>query len=252
MKSNSKNKILLCVGFVVLIALTVFFSVYEFKGDKAFFSLLSETIVRLLELAIIVIGLFVLGYGYLFKLKTYFKTTLLFCLPCALVVVANFPVYALATGGANIVRWDILWLLILDCALIGLTEELIFRGVVQSLIYSKVKQKRNRAFFTVLYSALVFSAFHLLNIFSGNVLGTLMQLGYTFLLGGMLSAIMYKTRSIWACVIIHALFDLGGMIVPVLGSGNFQDLFFWIATAVGAVVCAVHVVLWLVKECKKG
>ena len=58
----------------------------------------------------------------------------------------------------------------------------------------------------------------------------------------MLSVTLYLTDSVWICVIVHALFDFGGAIVPTLGSGVFQDDFFWVSTVVVGVAVGAYII----------
>lgn len=67
----------------------------------------------------------------------------------------------------------------------------------------------------------------------------------------MLAVVFLKTRNLWICVGLHMLFDAGGFLNSDLGTGNPQDLVFWILTAVAGVLCAVHIVWTLVQLCRK-
>ena len=82
----------------------------------------------------------------------------------------------------------------------------------------------------------------LLNLLSGaSIASTLLQVGYTFLMGGLFSTIMAKTKDIWLIVVIHTIFDIGGTLVNKLGSGIFQDKLFWIFTVVFGVLAGLYI-----------
>jgi hypothetical protein len=76
--------------------------------------------------------------------------------------------------------------------------------------------------------------------------------GYSFLIGGMLGTVLIKTENLWVCVILHALFDFGGLIVTYLGFGEFQDIIFWILTAIGGILCLIHTLFYIIKRDKKN
>ena len=177
-----------------------------------------------------------------------FPKYLLWALPCFMVAFINFPISALINGTVEVVRADLIGLYALYIVSIAILEELIFRGVLHLLVSDYLRGKRYQYLLTALICSLVFSLFHLTNLFEGMGVGdVLLQCLYTFLIGGMLSITMIKTNSIWLCVLIHALFDFGGLLIINLGVGNPWDTIFWILTFVGGALCAGHVVYTLLK-----
>lgn len=173
---------------------------------------------------------------------------LLWCLLPLLVAVVNFPFSALIGGRAHVVRTELLWLFSIKCLLIGVSEEVLFRGIVfQALLDCFDKKKRN-CFFPVLLSSVIFALFHFINLFDGaGILSVLQQAGYSFLIGAMLAVVLLQTKNLWLCVFLHTLFDFGGLMVFDLGIGDPQDLVFWILTIVVGALCAAQIVLTLVK-----
>ena len=173
---------------------------------------------------------------------------LLWALPCFMVALINFPFSALINGTATIVRSDLMGLYILYVIGVALVEELVFRGTLTVLVSDYLRRSKHRPLFTVLICSLIFSLFHLTNLLEGASLpSVLLQCLYTFLIGGMLSVTVLKTRNIWLCVLIHALFDFGGLLIIHLGVGNPWDALFWIFTITGGVLCAGHIVFALIK-----
>ncbi len=177
---------------------------------------------------------------------------LLWCIPPLAVVFVNFPYSALISGAARITNAALLPLFLFKCFLIGLSEEWIFRGILFDFLYRRSRQKGGTCFTAVLVSSLIFGAFHLFNLLDGaNAGGVLLQCGYSFLIGAMLAVVFLKTQNLWICVILHTLFDFGGFIVGDLGTGAPQDTTFWILTIVTGVLCAVHIIVTLVKIVRK-
>ena len=187
------------------------------------------------------------GKKYLLFDNSFLKT-LLWSLPCFMVAFINFPYSALINGTASIERMDLMGLYILYVIGVALLEELIFRGVAIMVIGDLLKGKKHKPLLTALISSLVFSLFHLTNLFSGANIGSVMlQCLYTFLIGGMLAVTILKGGNVWLCVLIHALFDFGGLLIIQIGTGDPWDLVFWILTVVGGVLCAGHIMFSLLK-----
>ena len=73
---------------------------------------------------------------------------------------------------------------------------------------------------------------------------------------------MFKTKNLWLCVLIHAIFDFGGLltsiyvkqeekILSVAIGDPWQSKLFWVLTIVVGALCAGHVVYSLLKLDKK-
>ncbi len=174
------------------------------------------------------------------------------CLPCLGVALANFPFSALICGQARVDRVDLVALFALSCILTALFEEYAFRGLLQSLATDALKDRRTGEIYALLIVNALFGAWHLFNLLDGAGVGaTFMQAGYSFLLGCMLSAMRIRTGSLWPCMVIHALFNFGGLLIPQLGSGRFQDTAFWTATAICGTLAAAHVCAYLIRRALK-
>ncbi len=80
-------------------------------------------------------------------------------------------------------------------------EEMIFRGLILGALMKFFSWKK-----ALLYSSLLFGLWHLKNIYYYDVYQTLRQVLYTGLfLGPILGYLTYKTKTIWAAVILHYL-----------------------------------------------
>lgn len=187
------------------------------------------------------------GRKYLIFDKTFVRS-LVWALPCFMVAFINFPYSALISGEASIARIDLLGLYIAYVISIALLEELIFRGVLSLVINDLLKDKKHKVLLSSIICSLIFSLFHLTNLFVGADIGSvLLQCFYTFLIGAMLMVTMLKTNSIWLCILIHAIFDFGGLLIIEIGTGNPWDTLFWILTISGGVLCAGHIIYSLLK-----
>ncbi len=80
-------------------------------------------------------------------------------------------------------------------------EEVIFRGLVLGALIKSVSWKK-----AIIYSSLLFGIWHFKNVYFNGIEVTLTQAAYTGLfLGRILGYVTYKTKTIWAAVILHYL-----------------------------------------------
>ncbi len=238
---------LLFAAAVAAIAVTLF---VPFSAD-ARVDALSKGLLSRGMLSILLIVLLA-GAGDLKSDFTRFGKKLLWCIPCFLVAIANFPFGALIGGGAAVDRPDLLPLFLFECLAIGLMEELFFRGIVHAFLRKKLAARRGGYIGSVLLSSAVFGLWHLFNLLEGAGVGaTFLQVGYTFLLGCMLAVLLDRTENVWLCVAVHTLFDVGGNLVSSIGSGSPWELSFWIVTAVCGALCAAHAIAAAVNISRK-
>lgn len=255
MKKNLTNTIPIIL-IILSVIIFIVFEVCNFKytDDETLNALLNGTIPRFAAGGALLTVLILLGCKKILKpeIKSLPKN-LLWCIPCFLVVFANFPFAALITDSAKILRPELTALFIAECLAIGFMEETLFRGILQDTFFQIFKDKPHGQIFTVLLTSAAFGVIHLFNLFAGaNVGATFLQVGYSFLIGAMLSAVLIKNDNLWLCVLLHAGFDFGGNIISELGTGNFQDIWFWIFTAVAGLLCSAHILGFLIKQDKNS
>ena len=104
------------------------------------------------------------------------------------------------------------------------------------------------SFIILLISSSAFGAVHLLNIFAGaGIGGVLLQVGYSFLIGGMCAIVLLYTRCIWICVALHAIYDFCGYLVPTLGDGIIWDPITVIITTILGLFALIFMTVWLLR-----
>ena len=89
--------------------------------------------------------------------------------------------------------------------LVGVTEELIYRGISADLI---LRRNPDKVRMSVLLSGFLFSLSHAVNLLNADARGVLFQMAGTFLLGMLLTAIYYRTGSICLVIFLHVLNDI--------------------------------------------
>lgn len=189
-----------------------------------------------------------MGYRIFKPLKKPWLKSLLFGLPALAVAINNAPIIGLITGDAYISDpvGGVL-ILVAYCFAIGMFEEFAFRGLFYLMILDGRRKSTKQIFWTTVISCAVFGLVHLANLFVGAGVGaTLLQVGYSFLIGGMCAIVLLKTGSIWYCVLLHTVYDIGGTILY-LGGGKRWDIVTVIVTAVLGVAVAVFMVISLLR-----
>ena len=162
-------------------------------------------------------------------------------LPSLAVAVNNFPILGYVQGRVWLERDDLLWMFALECLLIGAFEELAFRGVFLPAILERFGKDRKSFRWTVIASSGAFGLVHLANLLEGAGIGaTLLQVGYSFLIGGMCAVVLLKTGNLLYCILIHGVYDFGGRFL-LIGAGSLWDL----PTVILTAALAVAVTVWL-------
>ena len=166
-------------------------------------------------------------------------------LPCLLVVVNNFPILGWVTGDVTVTRGDLWWLFLLDCLLIGVFEEVAFRGTILMALLEKRRGTKRQIFWTTALSSAIFGLIHLANLLEGaNPGATVLQVGYSFLIGGMCAIVLLRTHNLGFSILLHAIFDVGGRMVGTVATGTIWNLPTVVITAVLGVLVAAWMV-WL-------
>lgn len=188
-----------------------------------------------------------MGYR-VWGIKKPWMRSLLFGLPALAVAVNNAPIIGLATGNAYITDpvGGVL-IMLAYCLAIGTFEEFAFRGLFFMMILEDRRKSTKQIFWTTAISSAVFGLVHLVNLAVGAGPGaTLLQVGYSFLIGGMCAIVLLKTGSIWYCVLLHTVYDIGGTILYV-GGGVRWDAVTVTITAVLGVAVAVFMTVALMR-----
>ena len=194
--------------------------------------------------------LFALFYGTVRALRPSCSwRALIWSVPALLIAVNNFPLVALAEGSVRVnAPSGVVALFFFHNFGIALFEETAFRGIIFPCLYAKCGRSKLGRLIAVALSAALFSLIHLLNLISGQSFeATLLQLGYTFLIGAMLAIAVERGAGVGACVAAHMLFNCGGDLVGYVASGTLQGV--WtlselvLTAVVGVAVLLFHIAL---------
>jgi membrane protease YdiL (CAAX protease family) len=251
-KLIKKQKIVCYTIIIIGIIGMAFFELGQGMITSEFFEengeWLCKTFSRLLGgIVCCAVMLLLVGSHLMFKYREGALKRLLVVLPCFAVAINNFPFLSVVmkeiTFSANAI--DVI-LYAIFCFSVGFFEEAAFRGCVFSLILDHKKPDRWSVLKASVISSAVFGIVHIVNLFAGASLGSvILQIGYSFLIGALCSVVLVKTSNIWCCVILHAVYNFAGGVLSEFGSGRIWTAPTVVLTVVVAVLVTVYtVVLW--------
>lgn len=235
-----KQKILILnLVIVVIIFQFVDFSSVGYIKD---IEMIKNTVTRLVAGLIACYVLILLGHGDLLKWR-FSKKHFLIIIPALVVAVNNFPIIALLNDRASLDEptYRVI-LFFIECFSVGFFEELFFRGLVLIYLVQQFSHKKYGLWIGLVISSLIFGLFHLVNLFEGASFGpTVLQVGYSFLMGMLWSVIYLKTGNLWLVMVLHALYNFFGQVMFYLGNvTNRFDTVTIIITILFALGAALH------------
>lgn len=224
-KKNSQTSVhtyqsILILFLISLMIVFQFVDFHLFENAKDT-TIVTNTILRFLGGIVFVIIISGFGYKWLFQFKNLGKS-LLIILPALIISINNFPVIAFFDGRATLEEPVYrVYLFFIECLSVGFFEEIIFRGIILILLIKRLEHLQNGVFLSIVLSSVLFGLTHIFNIYSGAGIGdTILQMGYSFLVGMMWAVMYLKTGNIWLTMILHATFNFFGQVMFYLGTVN--------------------------------
>lgn len=251
---NNKTKRAVCITLFCVLA--VFLVLYELFLKNILFGELGEwersmtdmLITRAVGGGIFLVFTVYLGYRVLYPITRPVGKNILYILPALVIAVNNLPIIPLVLGKSEIVAgYDKILLLFLECMAIGFFEEMAFRSVIMLGIMENRRKTKKDILISILLSSAIFGLVHIVNIFISPSLMVVLQILYSALVGAMCAIVLLLTRNIWACVVLHGLFNFFGALIGECGKGRgfFDDPPTQILTAVIAIaVILVYILLF--------
>lgn len=194
MKKNlKKHELLISILLIIIYVLSNSYCIQNY-GIIDYRSLILNTLLSIIIIVFIMIN----------KLGNYYGLTsfpnpkkYLYFLPLILMISMNL------WNGINInnTKLEILFY-ILNMINIGFIEEIIFRGF---LFKSLEKEGINSA---IIITSISFGIGHIINLINGApIFSTIIQICYAITGGYLFAIILYKSKSIWLCIITHSLIN---------------------------------------------
>ena len=109
-------------------------------------------------------------------------------------------------------------LLIFEGVVVGPTEELLFRGLIQTAMNHRITAPpaMGSLRWGTMGAALAFGLMHVLNLWYQPLSLTLEQAGFAFVIGLVLGHYYDRTQNLWGAAILHNLIDLLSVAVPLI------------------------------------
>ena len=224
---------------------------YEPYGQMCY-----EILSRLVASAVCIALLCRFSLSRLFVFKKPILSPFLVILPCFAIAINNFPILSVLMGDATLGTQATDYVMYaLVCLAVGLFEELAFRGCVFTVALErmiKITSPSLRVFAACVTSSALFGLVHLANLFAGASVGyVLLQVCYSFLIGGMCAIIMVKTANIWYGVALHTIYNFAGGVVPEFGAGQIWTIPTVVLTVVVSLIVAAYVLFLLFRVRKE-
>lgn len=102
---------------------------------------------------------------------------------------------------------------LLNMMLVGVAEELVFRGIVAETLLEHFGTDRVGVWKACLLSGVLFGGAHLTNLFGSAPFGVLMQCVFAASLGTLFAAIYFRTGNLWVTIFLHAAMDITSMLI---------------------------------------
>ena len=173
----------------------------------------------------------------------------LLTIPGFVIAINNFPFVSFLAGDCQITaKTESIMYFALICLGVGFFEEMAFRGCAFMLLLKSKTQSRAKIFLAIFLSSVVFGCIHVVNLFFGGSVGSVvLQRGYSALIGALCSMVLLLTGNIWLCVLLHAAYNFCGGIISDYGIGVQWTSAEIVFTAVVSVIVAVYFVILFIK-----
>lgn len=175
--------------------------------------------------------------------KFYNLRNMLLFIPFLLACFSNLIAAGIDSGFTGLLMYSNvnLALIIIYYFLGAVVEEFLFRFFIQNSLVRVGSIKR------ILYGALIFALFHLLNIVNistvDGLITILVQVVYSFGLGILLGFVYEYTYSLPACICLHFAFNFFNTVLFEYLGCRVSDFAFYMTAVVIAVILAIYIVL---------
>jgi len=240
-KQPSLNKIGYVTYATFMLVITFGMALSSFIYEAPYGSLKMIQVLLPFQVALIVVCAFSIS-RYLSWREVVFKSinkkSLLWLAPVVLILLSVWFIFLIniRTISVEYSAWSNFILIGLVTLLVGISEELMFRGVLLQILWHTQGPRK-----AVLISALLFSMLHSINIMGNHSLtNTLLQMITTFILGVYAAGVTLKIRNLVPMILFHWLWDF-----ILIGAGYLHyTLPGWMMIAV-LIELILGVVIWV-------
>lgn len=106
----------------------------------------------------------------------------------------------------------------------GFFEEILYRGLIQTLFLKKWGHTTKGIYFSIIIPSILFGTCHLVHFFLGHasLLSTITQIIYASFIGIYFGACVLENNSIFPAIILHGLFDIAGSLNEIAIGGGIN------------------------------
>lgn len=217
---STKQVVYVIIILLSLIGMT-FVSFYDLNiSQDLLISELSEGIhVRVLGTIVFALLMALMGYSLLQYRPVHWKMFVYVVLPGIIIAINNLPIIAFLDDRAMMTEsLEVFFLFVLFCISIGLFEEVVFRGLILTVLLQRLPETKQGILIAIVLSSLIFGVIHFVNLVAGaSPLDTLLQIGYSFLMGMLWAVVYLKTKNLWMAILLHAMYNMSGLVFVQIG-----------------------------------
>ena len=206
---NRKISIISSIGYIALMAIAMYTSSEIFHYNYR-----NPEIIKVLiyfEIIMAIYSIFI--YRKYFKGTSFKKIKISYALIVFAIAITVAVIVYIVTGDFK-GHSSILITIVITTFLVGVSEELMFRGIVFSGI-----EEKNGTLNALIYSSLLFSLLHAVNVFGGLPFKSMIiQMILTFVYGILAGGIRVKSNNIFPFMIFHFLWDMMVFTNPIVKS----------------------------------
>lgn len=245
-KEGNKHPYLIGIYVLIILLLLVFEIIdIQFSNNALVSTMIQNISSRILLGLLFVTMLIHIGYANLLRFNNPYKS-LIIIIPGIIIAINNFPIIAYFDGRTTLNGSTYtVFLFMIECLTVGFFEEIVFRVIILLLLLQKLPETKKGVLLAIIISSAIFGLTHIINLFSGASLGnTVLQVGYSFLVGMMWAVMYLKTNNLWFIMLLHALYNFFGLVLFNLGTVvNRYDIF----TIIITIVLGLLVTLYSIK-----
>lgn len=205
------------VSALLMIVLHIVAATYPTESSLA--RIVREASIRLIIATLLVFCLYYLGFVPFARRTMPLVWVAATILPGLAIAMNNFPWSAFFSGRTTLEESPVVVLMFaIECLSIGFMEETVFRGVILTALSQRFPRTKAGVFRAIVLASILFGLTHLANLFSGASLSeTLLQVGYSFLMGMLWSVVYLAVRNLFFPILLHAIYNFCGSIFHQLG-----------------------------------
>ena len=144
--------------------------------------------------------------------------------PAAIIILIGLLPLIVGSLTIDISKPNVVGVFVLMNFFIGLSEELLVRGVILSVLLIKWGNTKKGIFLSVIVSSVIFGTAHLGNMIgnTGFLVATISQVVYATLIGIFFAACVLRSQTIWPAIIIHAAIDFASQLQQIAVGGGVE------------------------------